>query len=144
MMACCAHCRQAMSSCMAMFATNNQIVHRVPLNEASKRFQCSMCYCLKKKKKESTVKNLFDPALSNKILKPIYGAKEKAVCLHCVHWYLQQTGHCWSFGHKLLTCQLSTWRHGTETCRFLEWTAQSKPYVHHVLLHLLSDKQRLT
>lgn len=39
MMACCAHYRQATSSCMAVFVTINQIVHRVPFYEASKWFQ---------------------------------------------------------------------------------------------------------
>lgn len=38
MMACCAHYRRAMSR-MALFVTNNQTVHRVPLHKASRWFQ---------------------------------------------------------------------------------------------------------
>lgn len=39
MMACCAHYRRATPPRVAMPVTNNQIVHRVPFNEASKWFQ---------------------------------------------------------------------------------------------------------
>ncbi len=52
MMACCAHYRHATLSCVAMFVTNNQIVHRVPLNEASKWFQI-ICVIVKKTNKQT-------------------------------------------------------------------------------------------
>ncbi len=70
------------------------------------------------------------------ILKPLYGAKEKAVsglCLHCVHRSLWRAGHCWSFGRGLTLnrppVHLTTHKRNRHTGSLCELHCQSHMYI---------------